>query len=307
MNALRFAPAAPRGSVTRSPSRVSTHHSQARTPRLIPHGWRDDSPLVDDVNASSTKRAKRSGKKKDAGAQRVTGKGKGDASSAKLTKIDLGQGKYVELYVPTDVADVEGKVTPQTLEQFRDSLYGAGDVIWPASVAMSRLITHCPSLIKDKRILEIGAGLGLVGNSALKAGAEQVVMCDYDGDVLNLAKRSAVVNNPVDPSMGKTLHLDWMNISSEFCADSSQKFDVIIAADVLYDEQSVECVANVIHRSIKKGGMCLVCDPEQRQHRNYFADAALEFGLETVEADFPGHENMRLVQVTRVEMEQEEG
>ena len=127
------------------------------------------------------------------------GDGKGDASSAVLRTVDLGQGKSVALYVPSDVADVAGdRIARENLERFRDALYGAGDVVWPASIALARLVSHCPSLVAGKRVLEIGAGLGLVGTPprSRRRGGSQ----DLDADVLQLARRSVPENIPEDPS-----------------------------------------------------------------------------------------------------------
>lgn len=303
MSALRFAPPPGQACARRSCHSFRGYDNAGRATRgVVPRGWRDDSPLVVEVGADTTKRGKRSKKKKDTGPEQVTGVGKGDASTATLTKIDLGNGKFVELFVPVDVADVQGAVTQATLDQFRDELYGAGDVVWPASVALARLIAHCPSLVKGKRVLELGTGLGLCGNIALKAGAVEVVMADVDTDTLALAKRSASANNPADPTTASTLKLDWTSVPDEFCVDTQQKFDVIIAADVLYDETSARCVADVLNKALKSGGMCLVSDPLQRPHRETFADALLKLGLECVDAEFPGHDGMRLLQVTRVEI-----
>lgn len=258
-------------------------------------------------------------------------KGKGDASTAQLETVDLGQGKSVSVYVPTNVADVEGdEITYEALESYRDSLFGAGDVIWPASVALARLLAHCPSLVANKRVLEIGAGLGLAGNAAAKAGAASVLMVDRDADMLALAKRSAVENAPHDPGMCRVETLDWSAVPNEWCAERDQKFDVIVAADVLYDEESARRVAEVVARAMRVGtnrrrregegdededriggdadddarapAMALVADPERREAREIFADAAKALGLETVEAEFPGHANMRLLQCTRVEL-----
>jgi hypothetical protein len=73
----------------------------------------------------------------------------------------------------------------------RDELYGAGDVVWPASVALARLLAHCPSLVRGKRVLEIGAGLGLVGVAAMGAGASEVCFADVDAGVLAMTSQSA--------------------------------------------------------------------------------------------------------------------
>ena len=66
--------------------------------------------------------------------------------------LHVGQGKTVSLYTMSDtVADLDAaadSINYQTLESFRDELYGAGDVVWPASLALARLVAHCPSLVK---------------------------------------------------------------------------------------------------------------------------------------------------------------
>ena len=302
MSALRFAPPP----AARSAPRIA-RPDRARAPTVAPRGWRDDSPLVDEAEAKSSKRAERKARSTQrrleaSGAETVVGVGKGDSASARLTKIDLGQGKSVDLHVPSDVADVSGAVSPETLAKFKEALYGAGDVVWPAGLALARLIAHCPSLVAGKRVLEVGAGLGVVGNAALRAGASAVCMCDVDGDMLRLAKASAAENAPEDPSRAATLLLDWSAIPETFCVSGEQKYDVVVAADVLYDATAARCVSDVVGRATKPGGMALLCDPENRTHRDDFADAAVALGWETVEADFPGRSDMRLLQATRVEI-----
>jgi predicted nicotinamide N-methyase len=197
-------------------------------------------------------------------------------------------------------------VSPETLAQFKEALYGAGDVVWPAGLALARLIAHCPSLVAGKRVLEVGAGLGVVGNAALRAGASAVCMCDVDGDMLRLAKASALENAPEDPSRAATLVLDWSAIPETFCVSVGEKYDVVVAADVLYDASAARCVSDVVGRATKPGGMALLCDPENRTHRETFADGAIALGWETVEADFPGRSDMRLLQATRVEIKKQE-
>ena len=304
MSALQFTPSP----AARSARRVA-RPDRARAPTVAPRGWRDDSPLVDDTEAKSSKRAQRKAKstrkrlEASGDPSSVVGAGKGDSSSARLTKIDLGQGKSVDLHVPSDVADVAGDaVSPETLERFKEALYGAGDVVWPAGLALARLVAHCPSLVQGKSVLEIGAGLGVVGNAALRAGAKGVCMCDVDGDMLRLAKKSAAANAPDDPTRATTTLLDWENVPEDFCASEEEKYDVVLAADVLYDASAARCVSDVVRSATKPGGMALVCDPENRTHRDAFADANIAAGWETVEADFPGREDMRLLQATRVDI-----
>lgn len=101
--------------------------------------------------------------------------------------------------------------------------------------------------------------------------------------------------------------MDWTDASSW----PEGIYDVVIAADVLYDAAAVPCVAEVVARAMTVSGgggpesggpMAILSDPEQRLHRGDFADRAIALGLETVEADFPGHAGMKLLQATRVEL-----
>ena len=78
-------------------------------------GWREDSPLAPPDGASK-KKSKRD-KRKGAATPRVEGGGKGEVDGAELNTIDLGQGKSAALYVPTNVAEVEGAVSAEGVKQ----------------------------------------------------------------------------------------------------------------------------------------------------------------------------------------------
>ena len=266
-------------------------------------GWREDSPLAP-PDASKKKKSKRN-RRKEGAKPRVEGGGKGEVDGAELNVIDLGQGKSVSLYVPTNVAEVEGAVSAggvqDLLDTYKDALYGAGDVVWPASIALGRLIAHCPSLVQGKSVLEIGSGLGLCGCVAAHAGASRVVMTDVDAEMLQLAAKSAAANVS-DGCHVETRTLDWGAVNDW----PEREFDVVIAADVLYDGDAAAAVAAVAGKCLKTrggvGSMALVCDPSQRGNREAFVGEAGKVGLECVDADFPGHPNMRLLQATRVEL-----
>ena len=79
--------------------------------------------------------------------------------------------------MPTDVADVkQPEEETLTTEYYDDAvLYGAGDVIWPASEAFASLVAHVPSLVKGKRVIDVGCGLGLVSAAAILSEAKGVL------------------------------------------------------------------------------------------------------------------------------------
>ena len=76
--------------------------------------------------------------------------------------------------MPRDVADVAEETTTTDYDD-AVLLYGAGDVIWPASEAFARLVAHVPSLVKGKRVIDVGCGLGLVSVAAILSEAQAVL------------------------------------------------------------------------------------------------------------------------------------
>ena len=76
---------------------------------------------------------------------------------------------------------------------------------------------------------------------------------------------------------------------------------------MLYNAEAAACVAAVVARALQPmtpaqrrgGGMALLSDPEQRTNRAEFEKAAAALGLETVDAEFPGHAGMKLLQANR--------
>lgn len=97
---------------------------------------------------------------------------------------------------------------------------------WAAGQGLADYILANPELVKGKRVLDFGCGSGLVGIAAAKAGAKSVVCCDSDPAALLATEENARRNKVAVDTVG-----DWLNDSD---ADN-QKFDCLLAADVLYD------------------------------------------------------------------------
>ena len=69
--------------------------------------------------------------------------------------VDLGRGKSVVVMLPVlegevDGAALESMSVEDVVEQY-GHLTGAGDVVWPAGLAFSRLLVHCPSFVQAQQ------------------------------------------------------------------------------------------------------------------------------------------------------------
>ena len=76
---------------------------------------------------------------------------------------------------------------------------------------------------------------------------------DYDPTPLDFVARSALANG-VEPARFSTARLDWRDPPDE-------RFEVILGADLLYENRLVPLVADVLDRMLAPGGVALLAGP----------------------------------------------
>ena len=128
-----------------------------------------------------------------------------------------------------------------------------GSVIWDASRSLLAHVTHvraqaggdaAAELIAGRRVIEIGAGTGVVGLALARLGAKSVVMTDKASQ-LPLMERNVEHNRPGgDPSADiapvHCAELCWGDDWRHECDDSLSRrdaFDTIICADCVYPDR----------------------------------------------------------------------
>ena len=207
----------------------------------------------------------------------------------------------------TDEPSEAALTLDNTLEQY-SHLYGAGDVVWPASIALARMLAHVPSLTASKRVLELGCGLGAAGlAAACHAGPASVTLTDREEALLELAQR-AIEANGLPSGAVRTATLDWGADAASIAATlGDDPFDVILGADILYDSAAAERLASLLDKLLPRTptetARVLLADPSQRPHRDTFAEACARFGLGVADDTLPGPEDIRLVGVVRESVE----
>ncbi|KAJ3041099.1 Protein fam86a, partial [Rhizophlyctis rosea] len=108
---------------------------------------------------------------------------------------------------------------------------------WEAAIRFSEYILVNPSIVSSKRVIELGAGAGLLGLVCAHMGAKSVELTDVDSGVLNLLHQNIEINFPNLSQAGKCIptvrRLDWETVTSE--SIRSMEADVVVCADVVYD------------------------------------------------------------------------
>lgn len=101
-------------------------------------------------------------------------------------------------------------------------------LLWPSGECLCRLLT--PQLLQGRRVLDFGAGCGLVAVAAGLAGAAEITAVDCD-PVSCLASKVNAAGN------GFNLRVEnWWE---------GENFDTILLADLLYDESNLPLLASL--------------------------------------------------------------
>jgi predicted nicotinamide N-methyase len=122
--------------------------------------------------------------------------------------------------------------------------------LWSSAIVLARVVAACDGA--GRRAIEFGAGLGLPSLAAAGAGFD-VTATDYYADALLFARRNALLNLGRDI---RTRLLDWRTPP-----DDIGRFDLVLAADVLYERPYAPLVARAVVNSLAPDGVGLIADP----------------------------------------------
>jgi predicted nicotinamide N-methyase len=122
---------------------------------------------------------------------------------------------------------------------------------WASGLALARFLAEQPQWVQGKRVLDFGAGSGVAGIAAAKAGALEVVACDLDPLAIEACRANAELN-------GVTL-----TYSADFFAEQD-RFDLILVADVLYDRANLP----LLDEFLTRGREALVADSRVRDFKH---------------------------------------
>lgn len=133
---------------------------------------------------------------------------------------------------------------------------------WPGGLAVARHVLDNPRLVAGQRVLDFGAGGGLAGIAAARAGAASVVACDVDPLAADAQRANAALNDVCLTSLthdmiGEALH---------------GQFDVLLAADVCYEWVLSQRIAPWLRQAAADGVFVLLADPG----RGYLPQVGLE-------------------------------
>jgi len=120
--------------------------------------------------------------------------------------------------------------------------------LWPSGVALARAVAG--RALKGARVVEVGCGLGLPSLAAARAGG-RVLATDWSDAAIDLLRRNAERNDAV-------LEAAVVSWTAPAALLERGPFDLVLAADVLYERRSVPVLAGLLPRL---GREVLLADP----------------------------------------------
>lgn len=150
---------------------------------------------------------------------------------AELAVHTLPKSNYLRLYLLQDDYPVVN-LDEETAQKVMDNpLYWL--FCWASGLVVAQQIAAHPEWVKDKTVLDVGSGSGVVAIAAKKAGAKQVIASDIDP----VAQQAIALN--------AELNQQEINIIGDF-RDCPVAVDLITVADVLYDKANFPLLGQLL-------------------------------------------------------------
>ncbi|WP_462325351.1 class I SAM-dependent methyltransferase [Desulfoplanes sp.] len=141
--------------------------------------------------------------------------------------------------------------------------------IWPASTLLALTMAQIPPS-RDKRVLEIGAGMGIPGLVAAARGFSTTIS-DTNEDAL-LFTRINILKNDLQEK-ATSLPLDIRT------RDADVPFDLILGSELSYPTDHTAQTIRFLRNSLAPEGMALLARDGSRKENEFFSQAAPFFHI----------------------------
>ena len=121
---------------------------------------------------------------------------------------------------------------------------------WPGGQAIARYLLDEPAVIAGRRVLDLGAGSGIAGIAAARAGAASVLAIDLDDFACAAIELNAGLNG-VSVGIGQR----------DVTAGPVPSVDCILAGDVCYERSAADRIAAWLRQRANEGTLILLGDP----------------------------------------------
>jgi predicted nicotinamide N-methyase len=144
--------------------------------------------------------------------------------------------------------------------------------VWGGGAALARYVLDNPARVAGRRVLDLGAGSGIVGIAAARAGARAMIASEIDPDGRAVLALNAAANG-----------VAFEAIVGDLTAGSPLPADLVLVGDLFYAPDVATRTTAFLDRCLAAGMEVLIGDPHRawlpRERLRLIADyAAPDFG-----------------------------
>jgi predicted nicotinamide N-methyase len=121
---------------------------------------------------------------------------------------------------------------------------------WAGGIALARYLLDRPTTVKGLRVLDLGAGGGIVGIAAAKAGAREVIAADIDAYALAALDLNAAANAVAVRA-----------VLGDLTVAPPPAVDLVAIGDLFYERGLADRLAGFLDRCMASGIDVLIGDP----------------------------------------------
>lgn len=121
---------------------------------------------------------------------------------------------------------------------------------WGGGLALARHVLDHPEIVAGRRVLDLGAGSGLVAIAAALAGASDVRAADVDPYALAATRLNADANG-----------VAVATVLGDLTTGDVPDAHLILVGDLFYDQDLATCVMDFLERCCAVGIAVLIGDP----------------------------------------------
>lgn len=146
--------------------------------------------------------------------------------------------------------------------------------VWHSAIALSEFIVENKEYIKDKKVLELAAGLGLPSIVA-SPFAKEIIVSDYISEALFYVQQTITLHSLQNI---KTAIIDWNEVPIDLDCD------ILMMSDVNYEPNEFEVLEHLFQSYLQKNTTIMLATP-QRLMAKKFIEKLMHFCILNVEKE----------------------
>ncbi|WP_027039655.1 class I SAM-dependent methyltransferase [Mesorhizobium ciceri] len=169
----------------------------------------------------------------------------------------------IQLYTPHPASGLRRLIDPhQSANDDDDTIEADNDgpepqppywaYVWAGGAVLARHILDHPQTVVGRRVLDLGAGSGLVGIAAAKAGAREVIAAEIDRNGVAAISLNAAANG-----------VEIIIVDKDITTGPPLAVDLVLAGDVFYGPEVALRVTSFLDRCLAAGIEVLAGDPRR--------------------------------------------